>query len=258
MKIKNNLKNNIFNISFKTILLIVFLTILFTQYVFAEENLFTIQIPEGYESLKEEGTIKLVVLRNDGKVTFNIQVIEADVHYEYSEEGLNELIEGSTKETDSYSIDFLDGKIDTVNEYPCYDLSYITTSAEDNTKMYIRQIYVFEDKHSYIITIGAENKQLLNSEEINKSMETFVIKDYKRDEALGNKKAKENVLNIVIIIAGSVLLLIVVIVVIVKKSKNKDNNKDKDKDKDKDKNMDTDKKETIETKKNTETDKEIK
>ena len=63
----------------KIIIIIVFVLLLLTQYVFAAGNYFLIEIPKGYYVYDEglTGDTKLVVVREDSKINFNIQVSRA-------------------------------------------------------------------------------------------------------------------------------------------------------------------------------------
>lgn len=225
-KIKNNSKNNIISIVFKVLIMVVFITLLFTQYVLAGENYFTIEIPKGYKySHYEEGEMKLQAIREDGKLNFNIQVYNTEEYTDYSQEGLSDLIRIASKSTTEYSINSVTGKINTINEYPCYDLSYVVTARENDNEMYVRQIYLYEDKYSYIITIGGESNEILNEEEIQKAMDTFIIEDYKRENVIAPEKEKMNTVLVVILIVGGIVVIVLIIAVIVKKLKNCKNKK---------------------------------
>lgn len=229
MKMKNDLKSNITSISLKILMMVVFITLLFTQYVFAEENYFTIEIPKGYQyAHMDDGDTKLVAAREDGKLNFNIQVYETEEYSDYSQEGLSDLIRIAKKDMDKYEVGSVTGKIATINEYPCYDLSYKLTSTETDKEMYIRQIYVYEDKYSYVLTLGGESEEILKEEEIQESIDTFAIEDYKRENVLEPEKEKMNTVLIVVLIVAGIIILAFIIKIIVKKiinRKNKNKNK---------------------------------
>lgn len=231
----------------KMIIAIFFIIILSTN-VFAKENYFLIEIQKGYLlSEDSEGSTKLIAAREDGKVNFNIQVFNTGSYYEFSKKGLNDLIEVASKELEGLDLVKVNGKISKLNKYSCYELQYLITAKDTNKEMHVRQIYLYEDTYSYIITIGGESEEVLRGKDIEKTLSSFKIEDYKRDNVLKSKDSGINFFkdNILWVIAGIfVLILIFAILILVKvkkskknkfikkekKSKNK-NKKDKGKDK---------------------------
>ncbi len=240
MKIKSNFKNKIANISLKILIIVFFVSLLSTQYVFAENNYFIIQIPKDYQyAYNDEGDTKLIAAREDGKLNFNIQVSETGEYYDYSQKGLSDLIRTTKKDTAKYEVSNVSGKIGAINEYPCYDIDYKLTSTENENEMYIRQIYVYEDKYSYTITIGGESKEIVKEGEIKETMDSFTIEHYKRENVLVPEKEKMSTSMIVILLIAVVIFITLIIVIVVKniKQNKKQNKKEKGQENKKEKNI---------------------
>lgn len=177
-----NKRKIVLNNIFKVILLIFVLIIFLNLEVFAESEHFTIKVPEGYLITKELiGDTKLLAVRTDNKVNFNIQMIQTEDYYEYTEGGLKELIKIASTDMNQYEIGKVDGKIGKYNEYPCYELNYEITAKNTNRKMNIRQIYIYEDTYSYIITIGGESKELVLAKEIEEMLNSLKLTKYERN-----------------------------------------------------------------------------
>lgn len=162
-------------------LVIVLLVFLGTT-VLAEAQYFTMTLPEGYFVASEAvGDTKLTAARTDGKINFNIQAFKSEEYYEYTEEGLNELVKTSSSDIGNFEIGKVQGQISKINEYPCYELNYGITFKDTNKDMHIRQIHLFEDTYSYIITIGAENEKIATEKEMQDSLNTFKLVRYERN-----------------------------------------------------------------------------
>ena len=175
------------------LILIIFILTLNLK-VFAEAKYFSIEVPEGYLILDGDfGDIKLSVVKPDNKLNFNIQVVSTEEYFEYSEEGLKDLIRISGKDMTQYSVSGIDGKISNINKYPCYELIYNITSKNTNKIMSIRQIYIYEDTYTYTITIGGESKELVTSNEIKKALDSFTLVKYERNKvkSLTEEEKKE-------------------------------------------------------------------
>ena len=217
-----------------------FVLLLLTQYVFAAGNYFLIEIPKGYYVYDEglTGDTKLVVVREDSKINFNIQVSESQIYYEYTEAGLNDLIDVASKDMSNYDAGTIEGKISTIADYPCYELNYKVKFKETEKEMHIRQLYLYEDTYNYTITIGAESEEIFKEDEVQTTLKSFTIEHYKRDNVLNEEekikqedieneeKKGEKKINPILITAVSVLvitfvtLLIKLIVARLKSKKN--------------------------------------
>lgn len=261
MKIKNKSLNIIIKIVFVIFVLITILNI----NIFAEAKFFTMKVPEGYLVAEETtGETKLIAIRSDNKLNFNIQVFPSEEYYEYSDESLKELIKIASTDMTQYAIGTVTGEISKINKYPCYELNYEITAKNTNKKMHIRQIYLYEDTYSYTITIGGENIELVKSREIEDSLNSFELIKYKRNNVkvlteeekeeinkkeilkennfkagflrlIENFKQKDIKTQILVIISVilTILLIMFLIIKLIKKRKTSSKNKKKNKDKNK-------------------------
>lgn len=179
----------------KTISISILLVMLLSTIVLAESKYFTIEIPKDYLVIdKTEGQTKLNTVRKDGKVNFNIQVIQnLDEYFEYSDQGLKELIETTKKETAMFTINDIKGEISKIAEYPCYSLSYEAITKDNNPiKLYIKQMFIYEDTYTYLITLGGASPEMLEEAEIQGAMKSFKLVKYDRNNVRELKDKKQD------------------------------------------------------------------
>ena len=185
---RKNINKNILRIIFSLIILM----LIFSTMAFAEGDYFTIEIPEGFYVVGEsEGDIKLTVVRASDKLNFNVQVIKTEDYYDYTELGLQELVEMSEMDTLEAKVGKVDGEIIKIGEYDAYDISYPVTSRVNDESMFIRQVYIYEDTHTYTITIGGVNKKEVYGSDIRKALNSFKILDYNRENVKDFKELEE-------------------------------------------------------------------
>lgn len=157
--------------------------------LFAKEKYFDISIPKDFALIQDtQGSIKLNATKINGELNFNVQVVETeDVYYEYTEEGLKEVLENTAVDIIDYNVEDLDGEIGKISEYPCYIIRYSVQPKETDLRMYAKQILLYEDTYTYMITVGAKNKSDLDSEEINSALNSIKLVKYDRRNVLKNR-----------------------------------------------------------------------
>lgn len=217
----------------KIFIILALLVLLLPKAVFAENESFTIQMPENYTVNQfPTGSIRLVAIRNDEKVNFTISKANTYMYYEYSQIGLKNIVNALTsKMKEDYKLGKIKSEISAINMYPCYEISYKMTVKKHNKDMYIRQFIIFEDTYTYMIMLGGASEEALNDSSVQEALNTFYLNSYQRNKVEKVAEKRKSSFRIgdlsfdLIFKIGGVVITIIIILV---RKRRKNPNLDKD------------------------------